>query len=43
MQCKEIMNIIEEAYPKEAALSFDNVGLQAGRSDKEVADRKSVV
>ncbi len=37
MQCKEIMNIIEETYPKEAALGFDNVGLQAGRSDKEVA------
>lgn len=36
MQCKEIMNIIEQAYPKEAALEFDNVGLQAGRSGKEV-------
>lgn len=36
MQCKEIMEIIEAVYPKEAALSFDNVGLQAGRSDKEV-------
>lgn len=36
MQCKEIMGIIEEVYPKEAALGFDNVGLQAGRSDKEV-------
>ena len=31
------MNIIEETYPKEAALGFDNVGLQAGRSDQEVA------
>lgn len=36
MQCKEIMEIIEAVYPKEAALSFDNVGLQAGRSHKEV-------
>lgn len=36
MQCKEIMNIIEQAYPKEAALDFDNVGLQSGRSAKEV-------
>lgn len=37
MQCKEIMDVIEEVYPKEAALGFDNVGLQAGRSDQEVA------
>ncbi len=36
MQCKEIIHIIEKAYPKEAALGFDNVGLQAGRSTKEV-------
>lgn len=36
MQCKEIMKIIEQTYPKEAALDFDNVGLQAGRSTKEV-------
>lgn len=36
MLCREIINIIEKTYPKEAALSFDNVGLQAGRSDKEV-------
>lgn len=36
MKCREIINIIEETYPKEVALSFDNVGLQAGRSDKEV-------
>lgn len=36
MQCREIISIIEETYPKEAALSFDNVGLQAGRRDKEV-------
>ena len=36
MKCKEITEIIEAVYPKEAALGFDNVGLQAGRSDKEV-------
>lgn len=36
MQCKEIIKIIEQTYPKEAALDFDNVGLQAGRSTKEV-------
>lgn len=36
MQCKEIMTIIEAAYPKSAALDFDNVGLLAGRSDKDV-------
>lgn len=36
MNCKEIMRVIEETYPREAALDFDNVGLLAGRSDKEV-------
>lgn len=36
MQCKEIMAKIEAYYPKHAALGFDHVGLQAGRSDKEV-------
>lgn len=36
MRCKEIMDIIESVYPKGAALGFDNVGLQAGRQDKEV-------
>lgn len=30
------MQVIEAAYPKSAALSFDNVGLQAGRAGKEV-------
>lgn len=37
MQCEEIMAIIEETYTKEAALDFDNVGLQAGRTTKEVS------
>lgn len=36
MRCKEIIDIIERVYPKSAALSFDNVGLQAGRREKEV-------
>ena len=36
MQCKDIMAMIEGTYPKSAALGFDNVGLQAGRSEKEV-------
>ena len=36
MLCKEIMKVIEASYPPEAALSFDNVGLLAGRSEKEV-------
>ena len=36
MLCKEIVQVIEAAYPKEAALDFDNVGLLAGRTEKEV-------
>lgn len=36
MLCKEIMEKIENVYPKDAALSWDNVGLLAGRDDKEV-------
>lgn len=36
MLCKDITQVIEAAYPIEAALDFDNVGLLAGRSDKEV-------
>ncbi len=36
MLCKEIIEIIEKQYPKCAALEFDNVGLQAGRLEKEV-------
>lgn len=37
MLCKEIINVIEAAYPKSAALEGDNVGLQAGRAEKEVS------
>ena len=36
MLCKEIITEIEAVYPKSAALDFDNVGLLAGRSEKEV-------
>lgn len=36
MICREIIKIIENQYPKSAALSFDNVGLQVGSFDKEV-------
>ena len=36
MLCREIIQVIEASYPREAALDFDNVGLLAGRTDKEV-------
>lgn len=36
MRCSEIIDIIEETYPREYALDWDNVGLLAGRDDKEV-------
>lgn len=36
MLCRDIVQIIEAAYPREAALEFDNVGLLAGRSEREV-------
>ena len=36
MLCKEIMQVIEATYPRDAALDFDNVGLLAGRAEKEV-------
>lgn len=36
MLCSEIMEVIEAAYPKDAALDFDNVGLLAGRANKDV-------
>ena len=37
MQCKEIIQVIEATFPRTAALGFDNVGLLAGRSEKEVS------
>lgn len=36
MLCKEIMQVIEATYPRSATLDFDNVGLLAGRAEKEV-------
>ena len=36
MLCRDIMKVIETTYPKHAALEWDNVGLLAGRMDKEV-------
>lgn len=36
MLCRDIINQIEKVYPKTAALGFDNVGLLAGRGNKEV-------
>lgn len=36
MLCSEIMSRIEERYPLTYACSWDNVGLLAGRADKEV-------
>lgn len=38
MLCKEIIQVIEATYPTNAALSFDNVGLLVGRSEKEVSN-----
>ena len=37
MLCKEIIQVIEASYPRSAALEFDNVGLLAGRAEKEAA------
>ena len=36
MLCKEIINVIERTYPRQAAMEWDNVGLLVGRTDKEV-------
>lgn len=36
MLCKEIMETLEKDYPSERALEWDNVGLLAGRDEKEV-------
>ena len=36
MLCKEIIQVIEATYPRDAALDFDNVGLLVGRAEKEV-------
>ena len=36
MLCRDIINVIENTYPKQAALEWDNVGLLGGRTEKEV-------
>lgn len=36
MICKEIIEVIENTYPKHAAMGWDNVGLLVGRTEKEV-------
>ena len=36
MLCKDIIDIIERTYPRQAAMEWDNVGLLVGRTDKEV-------
>lgn len=36
MICRDIINIIEQKYDRAYALSWDNVGLLAGRFDKDV-------
>lgn len=36
MLCREVIDRIEEVYPRKYAMDWDNVGLLAGRMDKEV-------
>lgn len=36
MLCKEVIEVIENTYPKHAAMGWDNVGLLVGRTEKEV-------
>ena len=36
MLCKDVLAVIENDYPAEYALEWDNAGLLAGRDDKEV-------
>ena len=36
MRCREICEILEKEYSPEYACDWDNVGLLAGRRDKEV-------
>lgn len=36
MLCKDIIAVIEKTYPESCALGWDNVGLLAGRDDKDV-------
>lgn len=36
MLCKEVIEVIEQKYARSYAMSWDNVGLLCGRSDKDV-------
>ena len=36
MQCKEIIEVLEQDYSRSYALPWDNVGLLTGRADKVV-------
>ena len=36
MKCSEIITLLEQEYGKEYACDWENVGLLAGRRDKEV-------
>ena len=36
MLCKDIIHLIEDTYPTQAAMEWDNVGLLVGRSEKQV-------
>jgi len=36
MRCSEIIQILEKYYPEEYACSWDHVGIQAGRLEKEI-------
>ena len=36
MRCDEICTLLEQEYSREYACEWDNVGLLAGRRDKEV-------
>lgn len=38
MLCREIIQAIEDVYPKNYAMDWDNVGLLVGRTDKDVAN-----
>lgn len=37
MNCKQVMDLIEEVYPLSAACEWDNSGLQAGRLERSVS------
>lgn len=36
MNCKQVMAVLEERFPLSAAMEWDNVGLLAGREEKEI-------